>query len=354
MFIYSDEDKRNMMIENEEDIDTQSTRELPTSYGTLLEGADTGKQELMVIDDIQSRIHTIRGVQVMLDSDLAECYGVEVRRLNEQVKRNIERFPEMFCFQLTGDDMEILKSQIATSNGSQNLKSQFATAGWGGRRTKPYAFTEQGVAMLAGVLRSETAVKMSIQIINSFVAMRRFIASNASIFHRLDSIELKQLEVDKKMEGVLNAIESKEIQPKHGIFFDGQIFDAYKFVSGLFRSAEESIVIIDNYLDDSVLTHLTKRKKNVRAFLFTKNISKSLALDVKKFNKQYQEIEIKEFKKAHDRFIIIDNTAVYHFGASLKDLGKKWFAFSKMDIGAMEMLAKLEEQMRAGESAFGM
>ena len=322
-----------MKIENEENIDTPPIMELPPGRDTLLEGVATGKSELMVIDDIQSRIHTIHGVQVMLDSDLAECYGVEVRRLNEQVKRNIERFPEMFCFQLTGDDMKI-------------LKSQFATASWGGRRTKPYAFTEQGVAMLAGVLRSETAIKMSIQIINSFVAMRRFIASNASIFHRLDSLELKQLETDKNMEHVLDAIGFKDIQPKQGIFFDGQIFDAYKFVSDLFRSAEESIVIIDNYLDDSVLTHLAKRKKNVRVLLFTKNISKSLALDVKKFNKQYQEIEIKEFKNAHDRFIIIDNTAVYHFGASLKDLGKKWFAFSKMDIGAMEMLAKLEEQMR--------
>ena len=330
-----------MMIENEDNIDTQPIVKLPPGYDTLLEGAAIGKQELMVIDDIQSRIHTIRGVQVMLDEDLADLYGVEVRVLNQSVKRNIDRFPEEFHFQLSTEENEVIKSQIVTLKSGRGKH----------RKYLPYAFTEQGVAMLAGVLRSETAVKMSIQIINSFVAMRRFIASNASIFHRLDSIELKQLEVDKKMEGVLNAIGSKEIQPKQGIFFDGQIFDAYKFVSDLFRSAEESIVIIDNYLDDSVLTHLTKRKKNVRVILFTKNITKYLALDVKKFNKQYQEIEIKEFKKAHDRFIIIDNTAVYHFGASLKDLGKKWFAFSKMDIGAMEMLAKLEEQMGEGRRA---
>lgn len=197
--------------------------------------------------------------------------------------------------------------------------------------------------MLSAVLRSETAVKMSIQIINAFVTMRRFIASNAQIFQRLDTLELKQLETDKKMEKVLNAIESKEIRPKQGIFFDGQIFDAYNFVSDLFRSAMESIVIIDNYLDDSVLTHLTKRKKNVSVTLLTRNITRQMTMDVEKFNKQYSPIEIKAFKNAHDRFIIIDNATVYHFGASLKDLGKKWFAFSKMDIGAAQMLAKLGE-----------
>jgi len=226
---------------------------------------------------------------------------------------------------------------------SENLRFQNGTSsGHGGRRYYPYAFTEQGVAMLSGVLRSETAVKMSIQIINAFVAMRRFICSNALVFQRLDTLEIKQLETDKKMERVLNTIESREVQPKQGIFFDGQIFDAYKFVSDLFRSAKESIVVIDNYLDDSVLVHLSKLKKNVKVLLITKNISASLALDVKKFNAQYPPIEIEEFKNSHDRFMIIDNTTVYHFGASLKDLGKKWFAFSKMDIGAIEMLTRLE------------
>ncbi|MCK4614211.1 MAG: ORF6N domain-containing protein [Thermoplasmata archaeon] len=287
---------------------------------------------MMPIEDLQSQIYSIRGVQVMLDSDLAVCYGVEVKRLNEQVKRNIERFPESFRFQL--NDSEIT-----------NLKSQFATSRWGGRRTRPYAFTEQGVAMLSAVLRSETAVKMSVHIINAFVAMRRFITSNAQVFQRLDTLEIKQLKTDEKMEMVLNAIESKDIQPKQGIFFDGRVFDAYKFVSDLFRSASKSIVIIDNYLDDSVLTHLAKRRKNVRILLLTKSISKSLALDVKKFNKQYPPIEIKKLKTAHDRFIIIDNAIVYHFGASFKDLGKKWFAFSKMDIGVAKMLAKIEEML---------
>lgn len=227
--------------------------------------------DLVKYEEIQNRIYTIRGFQIMLDSDLAEFYGFEVKRLNEQ-----------------------------------------------------------GVAMLSGVLRNETAIKMSIQIINAFVAMLRFIGSNTLIFQRLDSLEIKQLETDEKMERVLKAIESKDIQPKQGIFFDGQIFDVYKFVSDLFGSAKESIVVIDNYLDDSVLSHLSKRKKNVKVLLITKIISASLALDVKKF------------KNSHDWFIIIDDKIVYHFGASLKDLGKKWFAFSKMDIGVVEMLTRLE------------
>jgi hypothetical protein len=211
-----------------------------------------------------------------------------------------------------------------------------------GLRRPPYAFTEQGVAMLSAVLRSETAIKVSIQIINAFVTMRRFIAANAQIFQRLDMLEIKQLETDNKIDHVLNAIESKEIQPKQGIFFDGQIFDAYQFVSDLIRTARNTILIIDNFIDDTVLTHLTKRNKGVKVTIFTKTISKQLALDIKKFKKQYPPIEIKEFKNSHDRFIIIDNTTVYHFGASLKDLGKKWFAFSKMDIGAVEMLSRLE------------
>jgi hypothetical protein len=288
------------------------------------------KNELVTIDDIRSRIYTIRGVQAMLDMDLAALYRVETRVLNQAVKRNRERFPEQFCFQLSDGEFEILKSQIVMSS-------------WGGRRTNPYAFTEQGVAMLSAVLKSDVAVEISVKIIDAFVAMRRFLFANAQVFQRLDTLEIKQLETDKKIEQVLNAIESKELQPRQGIFFDGQIFDAYQFVSDLFRSAEQSIVIIDNYLDDSVLVHLSKRKKDVKVTLFTKNISHSLALDVKKFNRQYPAIEIKEFKNAHDRFIIIDNATVYHFGASLKDLGKKWFAFSKMDIGVFEMLSRLKE-----------
>lgn len=267
----------------------------------------------------------------MIDRDLASLYDVETRLLNQAVKRNSERFPEEYCFQLSDEEFSNWKSQIVMSNEDRM-----------GLRRPPYAFTEQGIAMLSAVLRSETAVKVSIRIINAFVAMRRFISSNAQIFQRLDTLEIKQLETDRKINHVLNAIESKEIQPKQGIFFDGQIFDAYNFVADIIRTAQKSILIIDNYVDDTVLTHLTKRNDGVKVIIFTKAISKQLALDVKKFNSQYPPVEIKEFRNSHDRFMIIDDRTVYHFGASLKDLGKKWFSFSKMDIGAVEMLTRLE------------
>jgi phage regulator Rha-like protein len=303
--------------------------------------------ELMLSDGIQKRIYTIRGLQVMMDSDLAELYQAEVKLLNRAVKRNSERFPAEFMFQLTGGEYDSFRSQIKTLENENRLRFQIGASNpRGGRRYFPYAFTEQGVAMLAGVLRSETAVKTSIQIINAFVAMRRFIASNAQIFHRLDTVERKQLEhkldADEKFQKIFNAIESKEIHPKQGIFFNGQIFDAYRFVSDLFRTAKKSITIIDNYIDDTVLTHLAKRRENVSVTILTRAVSKQLSLDVKKFNEQYPAIEIKEFNNSHDRFIIIDKDTVYHFGASLKDLGKKWFGFSKMEIGALELLGKLE------------
>jgi phage regulator Rha-like protein len=272
----------------------------------------------------------------MIDSDLAELFRIEAKALNQAVKRNIERFPAEFMFQLSAYEYDSLRSQTVTLN---NKRGQH-------RKYFPYAFTEQGVAMLSAVLRSDTAVKTSIQIINAFVAMRRFIATNANIFHRLDIVERKQLEhkldADEKFKNIFNAIESKDIHPKQGIFFEGQIFDAYKFVSDLFRSAKKSIVIIDNYIDDTVLTHLTKRSENVRVTILTKTISNQLALDVKKYNEQHTAIGIKEFKNAHDRFIIIDKNTVYHLGASLKDLGKKWFGFSKMERGAVEMLERLD------------
>jgi hypothetical protein len=289
------------------------------------------ENSIVKIDTIQSRIYTIRGVQVMIDRDLSSLYAVETRVLIQAVKRNRERFPEDFCFQLSEAEFSNWRSQIVMSNEDKM-----------GLRRPPYAFAEQGVAMLSAVLRSETAVKVSVQIINAFVAMRRFIAANARIFQRLDTLEIKQLETDKKIDKVLNAIESKDVHPRQGIFFNGQIFDAYRFVSDLFRTAKKSITIIDNYIDDTVLTHLAKRHDNVTVTILTRFISKQLSLDVKKFNEQYPAIEIKEFNNSHDRFIIIDKGAVYHFGASLKDLGKKWFGFSKMEIGAVEMLGKLE------------
>ena len=316
---------------------------------------------IMKNEDIQSRIYTIRNVQVMLDSDLAELYGVETKVLNQAVKRNIERFPKEFSFHLTAEENDVLRSQIVTlknedhlrfrigtAKNEQNLRSQIATLkDERGKHRKylPYVFTEQGVAMLSAVLHSETAVKTSIQIINAFVAMRKFISTNAQIFQRLDGLERKQIEckveTDEKFKKVFDAIEERDIQPRQGIFFDGQIFDAHQFVSNLIRTARKSIIVIDNYIDDGVLTVLSKANKKVKIIILTKTISKQLALDVKKYNEQYPTITIKEFSNSHDRFLIIDGKTLYHFGASLKDLGKKWFAFSKFDKEAFKLMEKL-------------
>lgn len=294
------------------------------------------KRELTIINEneIKNKIHNIRGTQIMIDYDLANLYGVKTKRLNEQVKRNKERFPGSFMFQLTKQEKEELVAKC------DHLKSlRFSP-------TRPYAFTEQGVAMLSGVLKSDIAVKISIQIMNAFVVMRRFIASNAQIFQRLDTVEKRQIEykieTDEKFNKIFDAIESRSIKPKRGIFFDGQIFDAHKFFSDIIRTANSSIVLIDNYIDDSVLTLFSKRKKKVRVTIFTKEISKQILLDLKKHNSQYPRIEIREFKRSHDRFMIIDNKEVYHFGASLKDLGKKWFAFSKFDKEAFAILERLK------------
>jgi hypothetical protein len=294
--------------------------------------------------DIQYQIYTIHDMQVMIDEDLAFLYGVETKRLNEQVKRNLNRFPAEFMFQLSEDDMENLKSQFATSR-INSLRSQNVTLkNRRGQHRKylPYVFTEQGVAMLSAVLRSDTAINVSIQIINAFVAMRRFLRDNAQVFNRLNALEFKQAETDKKVERVLNAIEDSSIPPKQGIFFDGQIFDAWKFVSDLIRSANKSLVLIDNYKDDTVLQLFAKRKQGVAAILLTKSISSQMKADIDKFNKQYEPMQIKEFLYSHDRFLIIDDKNIYHIGASLKDLGKKWFAFARIESGAMLMLKKLE------------
>ncbi|MBT4824086.1 ORF6N domain-containing protein [Candidatus Woesearchaeota archaeon] len=280
------------------------------------------------IDKIKDKIYTIRGLQVILDKDLAKWYNVETKVLNQAVKRNKFRFPNNFMFQLSTKEFDNLRSQIVTSS-------------WGGRRKPPYVFTEQGVAMLSGVLKSDIAIKISIQIISVFIAMRRFISSNTQIFGRLNLVETKLVEYDKKFEKILDTIQSRSIKPEKGVFFDGQIFDAYKFVSDLIRTAENSIVLIDNYIDDSILTLFSKKNKKVDVTIFTKKISKQLSLDLIKYNAQYPFIEVKMFKQAHDRFLIIDNKKVYHFGASLKDLGKKWFAFSKFDKEALNMLDKL-------------
>jgi phage regulator Rha-like protein len=314
------------------------------------------KNQITAFQPLVNRIYVVREQKVMLDSDLAEIYGVETRRLNEQVKRNIDRFSELFMFQLTDEEYENLRFQIGTSSRDEflksqkatlektDLKSQFATSSWGGRRTNPYVFTEHGAIMLASVLKSDTAVQASIRIVQAFVEMRKYISANSQLFLRMDTLEQKLLRTDEKVDLVYKALEDNSIKPKQGIFFDGQVFDAYIFVSDLVRSADKSLVLIDNYVDDSVLTLLTKRKKEVSAIIYTNKISKQLLLDVKKHNTQYAPVELKEFKNAHDRFLIIDQKELYHFGASLKDLGKKWFAFSKMDTGAIEVLGKLNSK----------
>ena len=278
--------------------------------------------------EIESRIFVFRDSQVMLDRDLAEMYQVETKVLNQAVKRNIERFPQQFRFQLTEDE----KMELVTNcDRLESLKHS---------STNPFAFTEQGVAMLSAVLRSDVAVKVSIQIINAFVEMRKLIANHSGLLQRMDGIERKQLETDQKFEKVFKALESKDLIPTQGVFFDGQVFDAYELASKIIRSAKKNIVLIDNYIDESTLTHLSKKTKTVKVLLLTKTISKQLTLDVKKANEQYSNFELKTFTKSHDRFLIIDHTEVYHLGASLKDLGKKWFAFSKLEKNSIASILK--------------
>lgn len=197
--------------------------------------------------------------------------------------------------------------------------------------------------MLSAVLKSETAVKMSIQIMSAFVAIRRFFVENAGVFQRLDNLELRQIRTDEKVNQIFDALQSKDIEPKQGIFYDGQVFDAHKFVSSLVRKAEKSIMLIDNYIDESVLDLFTKKRKGVTVTILTSKPNKSLQLNEKKFNEQHPSVAIKEFNKAHDRFIIIDNKDVYHFGASLKDLGKKWFAFSKLEKSSLELISLIKK-----------
>lgn len=276
---------------------------------------------------IESLIHIIRDQQVMLDSDLARLYGVETKVLNQAVKRNIHRFPEDFMFQLTKD--ECLRSQFVTSNG-----------GRGGARYMPYAFTENGVAMLSSVLRSDKAIEVNINIMRAFSAMRNFLMNNAAIFQRMDQLEMKQLRTDEKVDAILDKLGDND-KPKEGVFFNGQIFDAYALVADLIRQAKARIVVIDNYIDDSVLVQLSKRQPGVRVDIYDGQVSKQLRQDVDKHNEQYPGITLYKYTKAHDRFLIIDED-VYHIGASLKDLGRKLFAFSKMDVmTGSELLAGL-------------
>ncbi|MDP8170626.1 ORF6N domain-containing protein [Pasteurella skyensis] len=270
--------------------------------------------------DIKSKIYTIRNKQVMLDRDLASLYGVELKRLTEQVKRNIARFPEHFRFQLTQQEYENLKSQFATSSFELENKH-------GGDRHIPYVFTEQGVSMLSAVLRSSTAIEVSIKIIDSFVTMRKFISQNGDIFKRIETLEQSQLITNTNIDKIFKALENKDPIQQQGIFFNGQIFDAHKFVSDLIRKSQKHIVLIDNYIDDSTLT-LFQKNQRINVTIYTHSMNKTLKLDLEKYNQQYKKIDIQINKNFHDRFLIIDDKDIYLIGASLKDLGKKVFGFS--------------------------
>ncbi len=289
--------------------------------------------KLTQTNNIQDRILTIREEQVILDRDLAILYQTETRILKQSVKRNSKKFPSDFMFELTNKDIELLVSQSVIPS-----KSYFGGA-------TPFAFTEQGVAMLSSVIKTNIAIEVSITIIRAFVEMRKFIYKNANIFNRLDNIEKKhivyQFETNEKFNRLFNALETKELQPKQGIFYNGQIFDAYTLIADIIRSAKKSIILIDNYIDDTVFKQLAKRKTNVDAIIYAKKIDAIVKQDLQKYNSQYSKIEIKKITTTHDRFLIIDKKTVYHFGASLKDAGKKWFAFSKLNIDANDILDKL-------------
>ena len=280
----------------------------------------------VVMSNIESLIKVVRGQQIMLDKDLAMLYGVETKRLNEQVKRNIKRFPEDFMFQLTKE--ECLRSQFATLNEKQGQHLKYM----------PYAFTEQGVAMLSSVLRSQTAIEVNIRIMRAFVSMRHFMVNNASVFSRLETMEYHQLEMqqhlqesDKRIDEVFRRLDEGNAKPKQGVFYNGQIYDAYTFVADLIKSAKKRIILIDNYVDETVLTLLDKRENGVSAIIYTQQISRHFQLDIDRHNAQYASIDVETFRLSHDRFLCIDDD-VYHIGASIKDLGKKWFGFSKMEI----------------------
>ena len=284
------------------------------------------------VEIIKQKIYWIRGKQVILDSDIAKSYEVETKKLNQAVKRNIKRFPEEFCFKLTELEVENLRSQFVTSSLNKN--------NYGGRRYLPYAFTEQGVAMLSAVLHSDKAIQVSIKIMNAFIEMRKFLMQNGQVFERLFTLEYKQLENEKKFDKIFDLMQNnKNIKQK--IFFEGQVWDSYKLIITIIKKAKEKILIIDNYIDDSILDMLSKKNKNVEAVILTSSNSNIPKLDIQKFNKEYGILKIAKTNKIHDRFIIIDNEKLYHLGASIKDLGRKCFGINKIiDKNEIEMLEK--------------
>ncbi|MDD2894641.1 MAG: ORF6N domain-containing protein [Aliarcobacter sp.] len=280
-------------------------------------------------NNIKDKIHTIRNHQVMLDRDLAELYGVETKRINEAVRNNQDKFMDDFYFELTNDEFEDLRSKFSTANFSKT-------------RANPKVFTEQGIYMLATILKSKVASQVTVYIIKTFADMRKLISQNIPMFERFERIEQRLTIHDKNFDKLFDALEDKTLKPKQGIFYDGEVFDAYVFINDLLKLTTNEIILIDNYIDESVFT-LFSKYLNIKIKIYTKIISKQLKLDFQKYQTQYQNIELFEFKNSHDRFLIIDKKEVYHLGASLKDLGKKWFAFSKFEIENLKILDYLKK-----------
>ncbi len=280
---------------------------------------------------IERVIYTFRGVQVMLDRDLAKMYNVETKVLNQAVKRNSGRFPERFMFQLSKEEFDNWKSQIVTSNMmSQSEIESFKMA----VRRAPYAFTEQGVAQLSAVLKSDTAIEVSIRIMDAFVAMRRFISTNAEMFQRIERLESHQTSTDEKVEHIMKRMDelAPAITPEQ-IFATGCVWDAWDYVSQLVRSAKQRIVLIDNFVDERVLTLLTKRAAGVSATIHSR-YTQQFKLDLEKHNEQYEPIEFIQIPhKSHDRFLFIDDN-VYLLGTSIKDMGTSLCAITRLETTA--------------------
>ena len=278
-------------------------------------------------EEIKNLIYTIRGKQVMLDSDVAMLYHYETKKINQAVKRNIDRFPERFCFKLTEEELETMWSQIVTTSKLEDNKYR-------SKKYLPYVFTEQGIAMLSGLLKNEIAVQVSIKIMDAFVEMRKYINLNKHLFEKVVTIESKMdkkfIEYDRKFDEVFNQLQQEE-NIKQRIFFDGQIYDAYSLIIDIIKKANKKILIIDNYIDDSVLKMLTKKNSNVEVVILTSDKCNIQKIDIQKFNKEYPLLKVAKTNKFHDRFIVIDNKEMYHLGASIKDLGKKCFGINKIE-----------------------
>ena len=285
------------------------------------------ENSLIPDNNIINLIYEIRETPVMLDRDLARFYQVKATRLREQVKRNLKRFPDDFMFQLTKEEVDRMVSQNA-------IPSKQVLGG-----ALPYAFTEQGVAALSSVLTSERAIDVSIIIIRSFVVLRKSALNYQSFNARLTHLEKAQIKTNYQLDKIFAALNNNK-DVGQGVFYKGQIFDAYTFISTIVRSAINSIILIDNYIDDSVLTLMNKRKNGVSLKIITQNKTKQFHLDISKYEKQYSSISVEYNHDFHDRFLILDHEKVYHIGASLKDLGRKCFAISLLEKQTADILIK--------------